>query len=170
MGWLGLMLLVAGFGQAARAERTIQLAWDASASPDVAGYFVYSLEENALVPTRLDAGAGTHVTVTGLKEGLRYDFTVTAYNASGLESLPSNRATFTVPVPLKILPPAAGSRLMRLQFPVAPAHWYELQVSTDLNTWNTVWQTGLATSYSWTEFQDPQSAGAGSRFYRLQIH
>lgn len=161
----------------ASAERAVTLAWERNADPAAIGYYVYSQEENASA-TRINVASLTKVTIPGLKEGLRYTFKVTAYNASGLESVPSNEAGFVVPVTLRLLPGSTAVAAKRLQFPMAPGHWYELQASTNLTTWTTIWQTPTASTYAWTEFQDSSSSGLGvkkgsnlpKRFYRLKIH
>jgi len=155
---------------AAHAERSITLAWDPSPSSFVTGYYLYSLEENSTSPNQFDAGLATQITIPGLKEGMRYSFTITARSAMGLESAPSTPVSFVVPVPLSINSPRFQGDPVRLQFPVASGHWYELQASTDLQAWTTIWQTGVATTYSWIEFQDPRSTRYGTRFYRLQVH
>lgn len=152
------------------AERSVTLAWDPSVSSSVAGYYVYAWEENASVPMKVNAGSMSYASINGLKEGLRYTFHVTAYNPHGLESQPSAGLPYVVPVPLQMIPPATSSGSCRIQFPAAPGKWYELQASTDLVNWTTIWQTGLANNYSWVEYQDPRSRYHGSRFYRLQVH
>lgn len=163
---------------AASAEQSVTLAWDRSTDLTAIGYRVYTQEENAAAATSINVGGLTQVTLPGLKEGLRYTFTVTSYNAAGVESVPSSEARFVVPVPLRLLPGTTIAAAKRLQFPMAPGHWYELQASSDLKTWVTIWQTGTASSYAWTEFQDPLSVitindhretGFRSRFYRLRI-
>jgi len=164
------LALLALFQSAAQAERSVTLAWNPSPDASVAGYYVYSLEENSLSPAQFDAGPATQMTVTGLKEGMRYGFTVTARNAHGVESLPSQSVSFVVPVPLKINSPLTQGGACRLQFPVAPGHWYELQASTDLQTWETIALTGVANVYSSIELQDTKSRLNGKRFYRLQVH
>jgi hypothetical protein len=154
------------------AEQSVTLAWNPSADTTVVGYHVQSREENS-VPTTINVGGRTKATVPGLKEGLRYTFTVTCYNGAGVESTPSNPADYLVPVPLALVAGAATESLKRLQFPMAPGHWYELQASSDLKTWTTIWTTGIASAYGWTEFQDPASTvltGTRSRFYRLVVH
>lgn len=157
------------------AEQSVTLAWNPSADAAVVGYRIQAREENA-APTTIHVGGQTRATVPGLKEGLRYTFTVTSYNEAGLESAPSNPAEFVVPVPLVLLPGATAGAAKRLQFPMAPGHWYELQASSDLKTWATIWQTGIAGVYTWTEFQDPLSGlnalptGTRCRFYRLVVH
>jgi hypothetical protein len=172
--WRSLSILVVALYAVgvsmAPAEEMVTLAWSPSYSSDIAGYYVYSYEENSTVPSRVDVGPLTQATLPGLKEGLRYTFTVTAYNAVGLESVPSNEVPFVVPVPLRLLVPASPTSFKKLQFPAAPGHWYELQMSTNLQSWTTIWQTGVANAYSWVEYQDPQSSSFKPRFYRLKVN
>jgi hypothetical protein len=152
----------------AHAERTVTLAWEAGAD-DAAGYFVYAVEENSTVPVKLDVGGNTRAVVSGLKEGLCYTFYVTAYSPVRIESAPSVPIAFKVPVPLEMRPPTGGAP-GRVRFPAAPGRWYELQASTDLVNWTTIWQTGMANNYAWMEYQDPRARYYTSRFYRLQVH
>lgn len=169
--WFAAVFFAAiAFGpMGAVAERAVTLAWNPGSGP-VAGYYVYAWEENAPTPIRVDAGDKNVAVVSGLKEGLRYVFQVTAYNSYRVESAPTEGLPYTVPVPLRMLPPAAGSSSSRIRFPAAPGRWYELQASVDLINWTTIWQTGVANNYSWMEYQDPRSRYHNSRFYRLQVH
>jgi len=168
--WIFITTFLAALGPALRAELAVTLAWDPSPDASVAGYYVYAREENSVAPVRINAGAATQTRIASLKEGLRYAFTVTAYTASGVESVPSNEAVFVVPVPLRLPTSVSPTGFRRIQFPIAPGRWYELQASTDLRSWQTIWQTGVANSYSWVEFQDPLSGMLKCRFYRLQVH
>ncbi|MEY4385764.1 MAG: hypothetical protein RLY20_1047 [Verrucomicrobiota bacterium] len=118
----------------------------------------------------MDVGPNTRAPVGGLKEGLHYGFSVTAYNAAGVESTPSVEVGITLRVPIKLVTGTNATSLKRVQFPAAPGKWYELQASTDMKNWTTIWQTGVATAYSWTEYQDVQSATLKSRYYRLKVH
>jgi chitin-binding protein len=152
------------------AETSVTLAWNPSSDASVTGYYVYSREENSATATRTNVGVATQSRIGGLKEGARYAFTVTAYNAAGAESVPSNEAAYVVPVPIRMINPSPATGYKRVRFPAAPGHWYELQASTNLLTWTTIWQTGVANSYSWVEFQDPQSKTLKARFYRLVVH
>lgn len=175
LSFRSLICLTLGFAAAllsshAWAEKSLALAWNPSPDVSVTGYYLYTREENALTPTKTDIGLNTQASVSGLKEGLKYTFTVTAYNAFGLESAPSNEAVFTVPVPLQLRPPPSPTSARSVRFPAAPGRWYELQASADLQTWVTIWQTGVANTYSWVEFQDLQSPKFKSRFYRLKVH
>lgn len=151
----------------AHAERNVTLGWN-PASSSTAGYFVYFQEENA-APTRIDVGSATQASIGGLKEGLRYSFTVTAYNHYGVESTPSNEASLNVPVPIQLPRPSTPTALKRVRFPVAPGRAYEVEASTDLQSWSTIWQTGVATTYTWIEVPDMQSGMHQSRFYRLKV-
>jgi len=152
------------------AERAVTLAWNHSAGTSVAGYYVYAWEDGADTPMRVDAGLNNFAVVGGLKEGLRYVFEVTAYNILRLESQPTEGLPYDVPVPLELLSRAGETGVLKLRFPAAPGRWYQLQASTDLVSWSTIWQTGVANSYSWTEYQDPRAQDYPVRFYRLQVY
>lgn len=168
--WLLTLLtgmLIGTIPMLARAERSVTLAWNPG--DEAAGYFVYAIEENATDSVKLDVGGNTQTVVTGLKEGLSYTFYVTAYNPSRVESPPSHPIEFKVPVPMQMTAPT-GSAPGRIRFPAAPGRWYELQASTDMVNWTTIWQTGKANSYAWMEYQDPRARYYASRFYRLQVH
>jgi len=164
-----LVALVCLFTRTVSAERAVKLAWDPGSGSADAGYYVYAWEENSDTPIRVDAGQSNFAVVGGLKEGLRYVFQVTAYNALRMESAPTEGLPYTVPVPLQINPPGSSAP-GRMRFPVAPGRWYELQATTDLHNWTTIWQTGIANNYSWMEYQDPRAAYYNSRFYRLVVH
>jgi len=48
-------------------------------------------------------------------------------------------------------------------------HWYELQASTNLIDWNTIWQSPTVTNDSPLQFQDPETE-LPCRFYRWLEH
>ena len=75
----------------------IGLAWDASVDPTVTGYFVYYGTASHSYSSRLDAGNQIVFSVPGLTNGQIYYFTVTAYNALGVESVYSNEVSTTIP-------------------------------------------------------------------------
>ena len=67
------------------------LSWNAS--PDAEGYKIYYGKNtrtgdcpNGGYEKSIDAGQGTQYTVSGLKEGEEYFFSITSYNQSGQES------------------------------------------------------------------------------------
>jgi hypothetical protein len=156
-------------GTSAFALRDVTLGWDASSDSIVAGYNVYTLEEGLAVPAKKNVGRTSQARITGLKEGLTYSFTVTAYNALGIESLPSAPVTFFVPVPLEISRPTGTNAFVRLRFPISPGRQYQLQASSDLRTWTTIWQTGGALLYTQADYEDQRSRGLWKQFYRLLI-
>jgi hypothetical protein len=162
MFWLGQMSV-------GKAEGSVTLAWNLSQTAGVAGYCVYALEENCVTPTRTTVGNTNQATIANLKEGLHYSFSVTALNAAGVESDPSNGVLFTVPVPLSMVTPATTDNLYRIQFQGAPGRNYELQSSADLQSWATIWQSGPVVAYGPLEYQDPASQGKAQNFYRLIV-
>jgi uncharacterized repeat protein (TIGR01451 family) len=80
-----------------RADQSVSLAWDPSPDTNVVGYAVYYGSASGAYDSRLDVGTNTLATVAGLLKGLTYFFVVTAYDADGLESEPSNEVSFDVP-------------------------------------------------------------------------
>jgi len=162
------MFLWLGASCAAQAERSVMLAWDRSQSSTVTGYYVYVLEENSTTPTRVTVANTNQVIIPNLKEGLRYTFNVTAFNTAG-ESPASNDALFIVPVPLNLTSVNPTNGLRTIQFQGAPGRSYELQASTDLQNWATIWQTDQIAAYGTIGFEDPQSGVLEQRFYRLVV-
>jgi hypothetical protein len=74
----------------------VSLAWNPSASEDVAGYKVYVGLSSRNYGEPIVIGNQTTYTVTGLSEGTTYYFAVTAYDLSGNESGFSNEVSTTV--------------------------------------------------------------------------
>jgi len=78
---------------------TATLSWDASEQANIAGHKVYQ----ATAPGEYGAPIATvpvtvtDYTVTGLEAGTTYFFTVTAYNADGVESSFSNEVSKAIP-------------------------------------------------------------------------
>ena len=72
------------------APASISLAWDPSADSTVTGYTLYFGLTPSGPTNSVDVGNVTITTITGLTAGTTYFFFVTAYNAAGLESDPSN--------------------------------------------------------------------------------
>ena len=70
------------------------LSWNPVTAANLSGYRVYYGSTPATYFQRagqgLDAGNITNYAATGLNKGARYYFAVTAYDASGLESIYSN--------------------------------------------------------------------------------
>lgn len=78
----------------ANAPAQVKLAWDASASPSVAGYRVkVGTSSGVYSVANVNVGNVTSYTVTGLAPGNVYYFVVTAYGAGGAESGMSNEVS-----------------------------------------------------------------------------
>ena len=91
--------------------QNIELAWDASASDDVAGYNIYYKADSSELPldgiealegpSPIDVGNVTSFTLTELPEGSVYYFRATAYDSNGNESTLSNlTASAWIPAPV----------------------------------------------------------------------
>src|SRR5689334_14718672 len=70
-------------------------AWNASTSPNVTGYTVRYGTVSGSYPLTYSAGNALTATISTLTAGTKYFFVVTARNASGLESDPSNEISYT---------------------------------------------------------------------------
>jgi hypothetical protein len=79
------------------ADNSVNLAWSASPDPSATGYKVYYGATSGNYTNSLDVGNSTTAIIPGLTAGATYYFVVVAYDASGLESLPSNEVSYTVP-------------------------------------------------------------------------
>lgn len=145
------------------------LDWDASISPAVAGYNVYYGTNSGNYIYKLDAGNSTTLTVSNLVCGETYYFVATAYDTTGNESAFSGEISFIVPGAFCIAPFNGGSP-GALSFPVVPGYWYEIQATTDLQNWTSIWQSDVMTTNVWTQFIDPDAVSYAQRFYRLVTH
>ena len=157
------------FCASAKGAPNVTLAWNSSGGSSVAGYFLYCGPTAGVYTNRINIGNNTTASVSGLNEGQTYHFAVSAYNAAGAEGTLSADISYITPG-LIVLASTANATAMNMTFPVAPNHWYEVQASTDMKSWATIGQTGVATSNAWTQFADAQSAQFRNRFYRLILH
>lgn len=79
----------------------VSLAWNASPTSDVVGYRVrWGFVQGGPYPNTVEAGSALSITVEEpWPLGSTVYFTAYAYNASNLESLPSNEVAYSVPIP-----------------------------------------------------------------------
>ncbi len=97
--WLAtaaLSLLLTGICSLAAAGQAT-LAWTPNTESDLAGYNVYYAVSGASYDQFVDAKTQTSATISGLAEGVTYQFAVTAYNTAGVESDFSTAVSYTVP-------------------------------------------------------------------------
>jgi hypothetical protein len=73
---------------------SVTLAWDPSSDPTVIGYTIQYGNSNGSNSQSMDAGSSNSATIAGLSPGTTYLFVVTAYDAGGLQSAPSNQVSF----------------------------------------------------------------------------
>jgi hypothetical protein len=126
------------------ASRSVILAWNPSAGPNIAGYNVYYGTASGVYTQIVPAGNATSVTISGLVGGVTYFFAVTAVDTAGLESLPSSQVSYTVPAASPVGLALAKIRVAGLpnvfsltSTGVNPARW-AIEASPDLKSWRTL--------------------------------
>ncbi len=78
---------------------TVEVTWLANPLEDhVAGYIVYYGTTSGRYIHADDVEQNTQVDISNLKQGVTYYFAVTAYNASGNESVFSDEVSVLIPV------------------------------------------------------------------------
>ena len=154
----------------------VVLNWDASNSSVAAGYYVYYGTTSGIYSYRINAGNSTSVTLTNLAPGTTYYLSATTYDTTGNQSAFSSELSYQVPTSSSGTPslvmtsiPNAGQPAT-LQFPAQSGHWYEIQATTDLVNWTSIWQSAVAAADSSMQFTDPDAGSYSSRFYRLIPH
>jgi hypothetical protein len=150
-----------------RASQSVSLAWNPVTTTPVAGYAVYAGTNVGVYASRFDVGTNIDITLTGLKEGHTNFFAVVAYNSARTESPASPATSYIVPGLVRLAGPSKPGSPATLSFPVAVGHSYQIQASTNFQTWTNIGQTTTSTSNAWFSFQDPQSSSFSKRFYRL---
>ena len=108
----------------------ISLCWDPSPDTSVTKYRVYV---DGIYRDSIDAPV-TRATVGGLEPGRVYGFTVTAQNAEGLESDPSNELRYVMPV----MSIRADTKMVYFQIPLEDRRAnveYFLESTSDFQTW-----------------------------------
>jgi hypothetical protein len=166
--WLALAALLAGLHHAPAA--TVSIGWSQSSDTNVIGYNIYYGTTSGNYTSKVTAGNVSAVTISNLTAGATYYFVATDFDAKGDESAFSQQIPFIVPGVLTLSPGANPGDPLVIKFPVAPAHWYEVQASVDLSSWTTIWQTAVESSNSWIQFSDPAASAFPSRYYRLVLH
>ena len=101
------------------------------------GYNIYYGQTNGVYSYKQSVTANS-VMISGLAEGNTYYFVATAYDAAGMESVPSGQISYTVPGTQLIAAPVPNGNGFALKITsssvVRPA--WTLQTSSDLKTWS----------------------------------
>ena len=167
--WIGLLAMwFVSLSQAFAVNVT--LSWTPSTSPDAVGYNIYYGTACGNYTVKIAAGNTTTLTISNLVCGETYYFAATTVDVYGTESGYSTEAEFIVPGVLVMCARGNANSPGVMEFPEAPAQWYEVQASTDLANWTTIWQTAVAATNDWVQFTDPDAGAYASRFYRLVMH
>jgi Fibronectin type III domain len=164
---IALNLLV---GMAGTQAASVSMQWNPSSDTNATGYNIYYGTSSGEYTNEVSVGNVSGATVSNLTCGATYYFAATAVDSAGDESGFSNEATFTIPGILTLSAGANPGDPMLIKFPVAPGHWYEVQASVDLQSWSTIWQTGVESSNFMVQFSDPAASLFPSRFYRITLH
>jgi hypothetical protein len=167
-GWLIILMLFVGLNHCSAAN--VLVSWNPSSDSDVVGYNVYYGKISGSYSNKITVGNITTTAISNLNCGDTYYFTATALDPNGTESDFSENIQFIVPGILTATPGLTPGAATLIKFPVAPTHWYEVQATTDLKSWATIWQTDVMAVNAWVEFSDPQTSEFASRFYRLILH
>lgn len=94
----GLAFLFIGFfASPAFSASSIQVSWDASPEPDLRGYNVYMGTSQGSYHTTKNTGPTPSYVFQNLPQGITYYFTVTAYDQTNNESLPSEEVSVKIP-------------------------------------------------------------------------
>lgn len=147
---------------------SLTLAWNASPSPDIAGYQVYYGTASGNYTNSLTVGNVTTATVSGLAAGVTYYFAVSATTAIGLASTLSNPASYSEAMSAAQMQiQALSGGQIRLNGTGTAGQTYNIQASQDLQTWTVVGTVTADASGSLT-FTDANAANFPQRFYRTQ--
>ncbi len=163
-----ITLIACSFARAA--EQSISLGWQPSPDTNVVGYFIAYGTAKGSYSSQLNVGTNTSGRVSGLSRGVTYYFIVVAYDAQSNQSPPSGEISVTIPGLLYITPGANPGSPVRLTFPTAPSHWYEIQAATIPGSWQTIWRTPVERDSETVEYADPSNRYMPMRFYRLVLH
>ena len=91
-------LLVSSAHLAPLEAQSVSLAWNASPSPGIASYVIRYGTTSGVYSVATNVGNQTAATIAGLQAGQTYYLAVMARDTAGVESPPSNEASYQVPV------------------------------------------------------------------------
>ena len=153
-----IMAVLASQGQAAE----VKLSWDPSPG-NPAGYKLYYGQASRSYQGAIDVGLNTTYTLSGLTDGQRYYFSVTAYDTAGNERGHSTELTTVIgnetSVPPTITSPAVGTVLATGQQVTAEGRGTTLSWSIDrIGDGLPAFATGSGSSITFTVPADATSS------------
>ena len=180
--WLGVCLgfwaltssaqLPATVPVAPGAFSVLELAWDASADTNVAGYILYYGPVDGRTTNQVVLPNVCQTTLTNLPAASHF-FYVTAFDAAGGESDPSNvitKASKLVPAATRLVAPSARAATapFLLSWPGQANQSYQVQYKDDLRalTWSNL-SLPVRSDGSLCSWTDATAAGRTSRYYRV---
>ncbi len=171
---LGLAGALFSFADCARAADSVQLGWNPSSDPTVAGYLVSYGAVSGIYTNTTDVGTNLTARLSGMAPGQTYYFVVAAYNALRVSSAPTPEVAFTVlaqgsgnSVVLGV--PSISSNGIAIQFSVTASNTYHLQTSADLISWAEFSTISSGTTNGVVELVDAVDKTVSARFYRLVL-
>jgi hypothetical protein len=167
--WLTLGFAALGVQPPPPGLQQVTMGWTASSDPTVTGYYLYYGTATGVYTNKVNVGTNTTFTVAGLVLGTTYYFASTSYNGAASESVYSSEIAYIVPGILTVTQSPA-SAVTRIQFPVAATHAYQLQASSNLQSWSNVWLTPTEATNQWIEYDEPRTNTVSARFYRLILY
>ena len=169
-GILGVAILLLGagllFGAAPPSTYTVNLAWDRSPSVEVTGYRIYYGIASGNYSNSVVTGNVASNSVAGLVGGVTYFLAVTAFDAAGVESPPSNEIRYAPGLATVQISLAANRRAV-LTVRGLSGHIYEIQAAQTLATWTVIGTVTVGTSGS-VSFTDTNAPNFRNRFYRTR--
>jgi hypothetical protein len=137
---------------AVRGSQSVSLAWNASANPAAAGYFLYYGVASHSYGSPINVGTNTVVTLSGLQAGQTYYFAVGGYNGADVSGLLSSEASFTAPTNSTSSTNTTGSPTTPASVIVSPASGMPGSTvyiyGTNLSTAGSVSFNGLYASFT----------------------
>lgn len=143
---------------------TVTLAWNRSPGSEVTGYRIYYGVASGSYANSVTVGNVTSNSIPGLTNGVTYFFAVKAYDANGVESVPSNEISF-LPGRSTLQIGIMANRQVILTVKGLTGHTYDIQATSDLKTWTTIGTVTVGASGS-TDFTNTPSLL--KRFYRTR--
>lgn len=147
---------------------SVTLGWDASPSADATGYRIYYGAVSGNYTNSVTVGNVTSNSIPSLVIGATYYFSVVAYNSFGLESTFSNEIIYIVPGGLaKLQIFVAANKQAILTVTGRASHAYEIQTTTNLNTWTILGTVTTGASGS-ANYTNTNAGSFSKRFYRTR--